>query len=85
MGNHYSHITKDHLIFLDLIGEELARKLIQELGPIRISLYLINEHLNQKEIAKSLKSNKPVKQIAKEVGVHKTTVYRFQKKMRVKK
>lgn len=85
MRNKYSHITKEHLIFLNITGEEIARVLINELGTVRISLYSIKEHLKNKEIAKSLESNKPVKQIAQEVGVHKTTVYRHQKKMRVKK
>jgi len=58
--------------------------IIRELGPIRISLYPIKEYLNHKEISKSLKSNKPVKQIAKKVGVHPSTVYRYLKRMRNK-
>jgi hypothetical protein len=84
MGNHYSHITKDHLIFLDLIGEELARKLIQELGPIRISLSPIKEYLIQMDIAKALKSDLSIRQIAYKVKVHISTVYRFLKRMRNK-
>ncbi len=84
MRNHYSHITKDHLIFLNITGEEKAKMIIHELGTIRISLYPIKEYLNQQEIMKSLESNKPVKQIAKEVGVHLSTIYRFQKRMRNK-
>lgn len=84
MRNHYSHITNDHLLFLNLIGEKTTRMLINELGIRRISLYPLKEYLNQKEIRKALKSNKPVKQIAKEVGVHLSTIYRFQKRMKDK-
>ena len=84
MKNIYSHITKEHLIFLNITGEEKAKMIIHELGTIRISLYPIKEYLNHKELTKSLESNKPVKQIAKEVGVHLSTVYRFQKRMKDK-
>jgi IS30 family transposase len=54
------------------------------LGTIRISLHPINEHLHQKEIAKALKSDMAIKQIAKKVGVHPSTVYRYLKRMRNK-
>lgn len=85
MRNKHSNITEEQLTFLNIIGEEIAKVVINKVGPIKISLYSINNHLKYKEIAKSLESNKPVNQIAKEVGVHKTTVYRHQKKMRIKK
>jgi IS30 family transposase len=84
MRSHYSHITKEHLIFLDITGEEKAKMLIQELGTIRISLHPINEHLHQKEIAKALKSDLTIRQIANKVGVHPSTIYRYLKRMRNK-
>ncbi|MFZ4589648.1 MAG: helix-turn-helix transcriptional regulator [Ignavibacteria bacterium] len=84
MGNHYSHITKEHLIFLDITGEERARMIIHELGTRRISLSPIKEYLNHKEIEKALKTDMTIKQIAKKVGVHVSTVYRYLKRMRNK-
>ena len=84
MRNHYSHITKEHLIFLNLIGEKIAKMIIHELGTRRISLYPIKEYLNQKEIAKALKSDMTIKQIANKAGVHPSTVYRYLKRMRNK-
>ena len=84
MSNHYSHITKEHLIFLDITGEERARMIIHEIGTRRISLSPIKEYLNQKEIAIALKSEMTIKQIAKKVGVHPSTVYRYLKRKRNK-
>jgi hypothetical protein len=84
MGNHYSHITNDHLIFLKLIGEKIARKLIQRLGTKRITMCPIREYLIEVAIKEALKSNMTIKQIAKKVGVHVSTVYRYINRMRNK-
>jgi hypothetical protein len=80
MGNKCSHISKNHLLILEIIGEEKTKLIAERLGKIKISFYEFIYHFKKIKIIESYKSGKPIGKIARENGVHISTVYRIVKK-----